>query len=236
MNCSANSDIAVLPSAANSGIARIAALLCVLATFSSFSIQADSPENNDSHWYVGTAVGNVIGSRSSNEYRTDLANSGVAVSSLDVDDSRIGWKFNIGFDVSQSVAIEAGYMDLNDVNLEANGELTDVAAFAANGSNIQPNSADGFTLSSIYRYSVSQNFGLTGSIGVFNWDGDFSTRVQPADENISSDSNSGTDFYFGLGGGYQLFDDVTLSIEWEHYQLDSENAEIWSIGVDYHFK
>jgi hypothetical protein len=201
-----------------------------LTLFGSFSLilsaSAEPKKPLESQWYIG----NAIGSRSAVGYKQGLTPT---VTTLKVDDSRTGWKFNIGFDVSENVAIEAGYLDLNDVNLEGSAEVVDPQAF---GKNTHPTSADGFTLSSTYRFNISQNFGLTGSIGVFNWDGDSASRELINDEELGKDSNSGTDFYFGLGGGYHLSQDVILSIEWERFQMDKEDTDIWSIGVDYHFK
>ena len=97
-------------------------------------------------------------------------------------------------------------------------------------------SADGFILGSVYRYSITENIGITGSVGVFNWEGDFESESLNNNPQTDSDGISGTDVYFGVGGGYQLSDDVTLSIEWEHYKLDNDDAQMWSIGVNYHFK
>ncbi|MFT4926319.1 MAG: hypothetical protein ACI8WB_002417 [Phenylobacterium sp.] len=214
-----------------------AALIISLSVFTSFQALAVDENPQESGWYMGAAVGNVSGSRSVADYKDDLSDNGITVSNLTVDDSRTGWKLNIGFDVTQNVAIEAGYLDLKEVSLEGSAQVTDPEAFNNAAKTIHPNSADGFTLGSTYRYSISQNFGLTGSVGLFNWDGDFNTRALAAPQtDAGKDSTSGTDFYFGLGGGYEVFDDVTLSIEWERYKLDKEDAEVWSIGVDYHFR
>ena len=179
-------------------------------------------QNLLSNWYVGTTIGNKQVVAAPTEFSNDLNPS--QADNLSVDDNS-GWKFNIGYDVTDNIAIEAGYMDLNDVQFEGN-----------NGNNAlfgQNNSADGFTVSSIYRYSVSQKFGLTGSIGVFSWDG---ARAPQSAVEAAQENDSGTDFYFGLGGGYQLTNEVTLSVEWERFQLNSEETDVWSIGVDYHFK
>lgn len=162
------------------------------------------------------------------------------INTISADDNRPGVKLNIGFDLTENVAIAAGYMDLNDVTLEGQSRVVDNGVFESQIDNSLTSSADGFTLSSIYHYSINQNFDLIGSIGVFSWDSDFSAATATLGIQGTTDGgnsgNSGTDFYFGVGGGYQLFDDVVLSVEWEHYQLDSEETQVWSIGVDYHFK
>jgi hypothetical protein len=164
--------------------------------------------------------------------------SSVSVSHLGGNENGPGWKLNIGFGLTDYVAIEAGYLDLNDGSIDSLGNVADAASVSVPSriSDSLTHSADGFTLGSILHYNVSQHFDLSGTVGVFSWGSDGKTGSAPLGDAAAVDGNSGTDFYFGLGGGYQLFDDVTLSVEWEHYQLDSKETQVWSIGVDYHFK
>jgi predicted porin len=158
------------------------------------------------------------------------------MTNIAVDNSRIGWQLNIGFGVTDNVAIEAGYMDLDEGNAQLNGLVRDPELFFSSAKKIHPNTAEGFTLGSVYRYNISSNIDLTGSIGLFNWEGgDLQLQSLNSKQKITTD-DSGTDVYFGLGGGYQLADDVTLMIEWERYKYNDDENEMWSIGVNYHFK
>jgi hypothetical protein len=207
-------------------------LLCAVLFLYSFSVIA--AEDNTA-WYAGTALGQAASDSSTAELGNELITTGVNTTNISVDESRIGWKLNVGFEVTNNVAIEAGYMDLNDVNTELNPVISDPELFFNHNQKINSNSADGFTLGSVYRYNITDNIGLTGSVGVFNWEGDFNSQSLN-NQIIGHDGNKGTDLYFGVGGGYQLSQDVSLSIEWEQYQLDNDKAEMWSIGVNYHFK
>lgn len=221
--CGLDSKLLVTP-----GMVAVTALFGCFSIFTPFAAVASDVVKVESNWYLSAAVDKITTGELTTNYKEGLSKTGVTVTTVGADDSRPGWKFNVGFDVSQNVAIEAGYLDLNEV--EGTAAVSDADAFNTNAH------ADGFTLGSTYRYSVSQNFGLTGSVGVFSWDGDNSAQALAQEPEKVSKEASGTDFYFGLGGGYQLFDDVTLSIEWEKYKIDKEDAEVWSIGVDYHFK
>lgn len=198
----------------------------LLALTCSFSVLA---ADNSSNWYDST----VTSEQTSGEIVEELTTT---VTNIAADDSRIGWKLNVGFDVTNNVAIEAGYMDLNDTSGEMNTVVSNPERFFNNAKKIHPNSAEGFTLGSVYHYNITDNIDLTGSVGLFNWEGDAQTQSLNSNPSIGSDDLKGTDLYFGLGGGYQLSQDVTLSIEWERYQLDDDNAQMWSIGVNYHFK
>jgi opacity protein-like surface antigen len=213
----------------------------VLALSCAFSAAADDAKSsnieNESPRYLSSALENVTAnSGHATEIVETSKNADVTVTNIAADDSRIGWKLNIGFDVTDNVAIEAGYMDLNDGNAQLNQLVNAPELFFSNAKKLHHNATEGFSLGSSYHYNVSSNIGLTGSIGLFNWEGG---ELQPQSLNASPASGleeGGTDVYFGLGGGYQLADDVTLKIEWERYQYNNDNTEMWSIGVNYHFK
>lgn len=207
-------------SASLSGLA-CAALMC------SFSIFAEESQNTavDDKWYVGSPLAEIAPSTSKEQ---DKDNTSVSVTNVAVDESRNGWKINVEFDLSEHFAIGAAYVDLEDVDLDVN--KAEQQMFSPSRK-IMHKATDGFTLESSYHYNLSDNIGLSGSVGLFNWQGDVQTQSLN-----SNTSNSGTDVYFGLGGGYQLSEDVTLKINWERYQLKDEATQMWSIGLNYHFK
>jgi opacity protein-like surface antigen len=205
----------------------------LLLACSSLALADDNPVNTN--WSVGAAIGNVTGGQSMALIDKALTNSGVTVTEIEVDDSRTGWKLNIGFNVTENIVIEAGYVDLNEVSVEFNAVVINPDDFFNTAQKIHPTSADGFTVGSVYHYGLSDSFNLTGSIGLFRWDGDFKTQSLDSNQGVGADSASGTDVYFGLGAGYQLSEDVTLDVEWERYKLDDDNAQMWSVGVNYSF-
>jgi len=189
--------------------------------------------NDDSHWYLGSALGDVDTDLTS-QRNPSATDSSVKVKTINLEESLVGWKLNVGVDVTSNLAIEAGYMDMNQ-DAEVNAVITDPAIFSNFGNNSPTNATDGFTLGSVYRYNITDDIGLTGSVGVFNWEGDIATQALKGNE-AAGDGKGGTDLYFGFGGGYKLSDDVSLSIEWEHYELNDDDTDMWSIGVNYHFK
>lgn len=210
------------------GSVGAALLLC---SYSLFAF-ADDDVDADDKWYVGRALTEVPATESKDE---SIENTSVSVSNVGADDNRNGWKVNVEYDLSEHFAIGAGYVDLKDTEVDING--TEQTGFTP-GRQFLPNSADGFTVESIYHYNLSDNIGLTGSVGLFNWEGDFTSQAinNPNNLDKQSGNQSGTDLYFGLGGGYQLTEDMTLEVNWERYKLDDEATQMWSIGVNYHFK
>ena len=200
------------------------------------SSQSSTAASVSSHWTLGSNLGEANSDLTQSESGAELSASGVIASQFNVEDSRIGWKFNVGFDVTSNFAIKAGYMDLNEANNDADSAIADPAIFGYQSANKSlTNTAEGFSLGSVYRYNVTDSLGFTGSVGVFNWESNLQGQPLNGPQNVD-DQTGGTDIYFGLGGGYQLTNDVSLSIEWEHYKLNDEDTDMLSIGVNYHFK
>lgn len=197
------------------------------------SALAANDSSNNKHWSFGSALGDINTDLTADK-PTLKPDNPVKVKTINLEENRVGWKLNVGVDVTSNIAIEAGYMDMNK-DTEINPVVTDPAIFSNMGNGNPTNAADGFTLGSVYRYNITDQIGLTGSVGVFNWEGDLVNQALngPA---VTNDGKGGTDIYFGLGGGYRLTEDVSLSIEWEHYEFNNDDSDTLSIGVSYHFK
>lgn len=194
---------------------------------------------NSVHWSLGSVVADGEVKLTNEQNHTALSATGVIVNRFNVEDARVGWKFNLGFDLTSNFAIRAGYLDLNELNAD-NFSLVHSAMIPQNQQvnakyfhkNLNP---EGFSLGSVYRYHLTDSLDVTGSLGVFNWHE--TKELQLTDEILENNPSlhSGTDIYFGVGGGYQVTEEVSLSVEWEHYKLDDEDTDMLSIGVNYHF-
>lgn len=197
---------------------------------------AQNASSQTSHWTLGSVLGDSKSDLTQGESGGELSTSGVIASQFNVEDARVGWKFNVGFDLTSNFAIKAGYMDLNEASTDTSSTIADPAVFGHQANKSLTNTAEGFSLGSVYRYNVTDALGFTGSVGVFNWESNLEGQSLNGGAQPLSDQTGGTDIYFGLGGGYKLTDDVSLSIEWEHYKLNDEDTDMLSIGVNYHFK
>lgn len=227
----------LIPASMRCGLWLVAGVM----SFTSLSAAAQSLALSDSDKWKTDAPAVILSSNLSVDGVSGVSAkeaTSVSVTNVAVDDSRSGWKVNVEFDLSEHFAIGAAYVDLQDVELDINSiDNTPSSKLFSPSRKILANSADGFTLESSYHYNLSDNFGLTGSIGLFNWQGgDSGQPLNPNPLSKQSGSDGGTDVYFGLGGGYQLTEEMTLEINFERYKLDNEAKQMWSVGLNYHFK
>lgn len=69
-------------------------------------------------------------------------------------------------------------------------------------------------------------FELFGKAGLAWWDTDVSG---------SSSDDSGTDFAYGVGAAFRLGDRVHIRGEWEVFELDNTDLDMFSLGLDFKF-
>jgi len=74
-------------------------------------------------------------------------------------------------------------------------------------------------------YPVGNNLSIIGKIGFAMWD---------ADAGIFG-SNDGTDLTYGLGVQYDLNPKLAIRGQWQRYDIDDSNGDLFSIGLIYRF-
>lgn len=139
--------------------------LSVLLLCSCSVVANEHGDDKLSSWYYGPTVEAVAVEPDVSDISNDLTTTGVSLSTIGVDDNRVGWKLNVGFDLTSNIAIEAGYRELNDNSPELNALVSDPERFFNRSQKVNPTSTDGFTLGSVYHYSITDNIGLMGSVG-----------------------------------------------------------------------
>lgn len=207
----------------------------VMAGEAKYQQNENAMDDNASSWYLNIGAAYTLGGRSTQSLSNEFTQNGITLVQLDQDDSRFGWKVAGGYQVDENLSFELGFVDLGDIDISLTAEISDPILFANSAKRIHPGTADGYTLSAVYRHSVDHNYSLLGRFGVFNWEGKFDIQEIDTGQNFGGETITGSDFYFGLGGEYHLNDEVSFSLEWEHYKMDEEDANMWSFNLVYWF-
>lgn len=188
-------------------------------------------------WYVHGSVGKVNGSSSVGDIKNPLSNAGFDITQVDLDDSRTGWKFNLGYAINQHWAVEGGYTDLDKVSttIAAVVGVNQVDSFFQQAKTLHPTSAKGWTLSTVATWPLTDKVSVNGRVGLFNWQGDFDTLNLQDNIHVGSDRGDGTDIYYGLYGEFLMSKKSRLTLEWERYRFDDNHSDMFSIGFKYFF-
>lgn len=152
------------------------------------------------------------------------------VSEGDFSDTGTAWQLNGGYRWG-AIGIEGGYADF--ANLSDTVEGLDVNA-----------ALDGFTLGVNGRFNFAEQWYLSGRVGAFFWDADANAAVCAVAGtnrvcNLVDADTDGTDFYAGLGLGYDFNEMFSLGVAYDYFQAEDNdlklNTNTYSIAGEVRF-
>jgi OOP family OmpA-OmpF porin len=180
-----------------------------------------------SKWYIGASVGQADYDISESDFDAAFAASGFT-SNTDIDDDDTGYKAFVGWQFHKNFAAELGYVDLGDFDIDTNITAPTAATFNGDAE------VDGFSLSLVGNYPVTEKFSVIGRIGAYFWDvdADGSATIGATTVNLGG-SDDGTDINFGLGAQYDFNKTIGVRAEYEVYTDvgDEDDIDFLSAGI-----
>ena len=151
----------------------------------------------------------------------------------DIDDSGLGWKGFIGYNFTRHFGLEAGYVDLGEVD----GDFTITAPAAGTGKlDVE---VTGYTISALARYPLYERFEMFGKVGGLFWDKDGrATFIAPPAAAAVSADDDGMDVTIGVGMKYDFTEHIGVRAEWDRYfgvGDDSANVDMYSVGIEFEY-
>lgn len=172
--------------------------------------------------------------------------TGIAPTGTTIDDTDITASIGMGVELSDYVALEAGYVLLGETSLSTSSPVSETLY----GSTVTIDGTfavgvDGFTLGVKGQLPVSDEMSIFGRFGLYKWSSDakFSGSVTIDGSTYSGSTiaslDDGTDPYFGVGIAYNVTEDITLDVNWTRYVLEvlSESLDVdtLNVGVSFNF-
>lgn len=152
-------------------------------------------------WYGGVGIGQ-------SDYRDYSATS--------VSPRSEAWKTYAGYQFNKYLALEGGYVNLNDMTAFTGSTRTNIAT-------------DGWTLGAVVSYPITDKLAVTGKIGGAYLLADVKQKTGAGLTVRSGDD--GYDPNYGVGIRYALFDNVDLRAEWERFDRSNMNIDLLSAGM-----
>lgn len=126
------------------------------------------------------------------------------------DDSATGYKVFGGYQFMKYLGAELEYIDggtVEDLGLEID--------------------VSGFNLSAMGILPVGEKFNLFAKVGMIFWDADISGK--------GGGSDSGEDFSWGIGGGFNFTDNFGIRAEYQGFDIDEADGDMISLGASWQF-
>jgi len=197
-------------------------IMATVLAFSLSSVQAnDLLKNSYITAHVGIAKSNV----STTEVQAEFNRTGSPATVTEVNDRRKGFGLGVGYSLGSNWAVELAYLDLEQVDIKFNSLQT-----VNNLEHIHPESGNGVTLSGLYLHPLSNMTNVRIRLGVFNWNADYDTTIVGSSQ-TGTDSDSGTDAYWGFGLDHKLTKNLQLTGEFQRFDFDRDNTDYVRFGV-----
>ena len=134
-------------------------------------------------------------------------NVSVETDALDFDGSGTGYKLFVGYSFNPHAAIQLEYLDAGDPEMQV-------------GNTLYTTSATGFIAATLIRYPFAKGFDAFGKIGIAFYD---------------SDTSTGVDIAYGLGGSYSFLERYEVRAEYEKVVIDDGDFSMLSISGVFKF-
>jgi OmpA-OmpF porin, OOP family len=80
-------------------------------------------------------------------------------------------------------------------------------------------------------WPINDQFDVFGKVGYFFWDADIDFTGNSGQEGNSS----GSDLSWGIGAGYNFTDNLSITTEYQWFQIEEADAEMWTGNLVWKF-
>ena len=183
----------------------------------------------DSGFYVGAGLGNFALSSES----IDIDEGGLQVNTgRDFDGSDFAFKILGGWQLNKYIAFEGEYFDGGTPDDKFDFSYDDGELVADGGITIEGDTT-GWVLSALGIWPFGDSFNVFAKLGFVMWNVDGKLKIKGSgtylgkpvsiDESVSLGSEDGTDFAWGIGGTWNITDNMGLRAEYQQFELDDFN-------------
>ena len=207
------------------------ALLCAGLLINSLPVAADW-QTIKANSYVNLSVYNAENNQSAEDFLQGFENTEIEITLTDYETNRTAYQFAFGYQYHPALAVEVGYLDLgdNDVNFDSlalsDEELADIVE------ENYPISGNGLTVVNQFGYNVNSNIQILTGLGFFVWQGDIDASLN----DIDRDLDGGVDPIINVTAQYTLKNKVAFQLHAKRIIFDQQNVTLFGLGVNYHLK
>jgi opacity protein-like surface antigen len=196
------------------------AVIALTAAFASAPVAAQS------NFYGVASVGRSTIDVDPSAINTFTAASGLGGTVTQASGNDVGWKLQLGYQMTKSLALEGGYTSLGTAEYtQAN------ALYTATGHK----KADLFNLDLVGKVPLNQSFSALARLGAYRWE---TKSNLPTPAGMNSVTEDGYDWKFGAGAQYEFTPNFTLRGEFERFNgigkqftTGDSKVNLFSIGA-----
>ncbi|MFZ5604495.1 MAG: beta strand repeat-containing protein, partial [Pseudomonadota bacterium] len=223
--------------AATAKAASLGAALLVTTAFSLLPAQSGHAAGTEdlqqqilARSYISVSFYQARGSQGSGDFEQGAAADGVVVSLNDYEESRTAWQIATGYRYLDWSAVELGYLDLGEtqVDLDATGTANNLEAAMSDN---YPVTGHGWTLANRFLWEAMPRVTLSGEVGLFIWEGE----IDLTGANVEPDLDDGTDLLLGVACAYRITDQLEAALHLKRVFFDDQEVDLPGVEGRFHF-
>lgn len=172
--------------------------------------------------------GGAVGQGSSDLGLSDMSDGSQLTGN--VDDSATGWRLYGGYKVFRFFAVEAAWMDVGEVSVDATSDGSGLIYVP--GSVTSELSADGYALAGLGVLPIGSKYQLFAKMGYFFWDAEMS--IANGGSTLAGGTD-GEDMLYGAGFVWNYTGPGSLRLEYETIDMDAMGVDTLSAGLSFRF-
>ena len=180
--------------------------------------------------YISVSFYQAKGSQGAGDFEQGTAGDGVTVNLNEYEESRTAWQIATGYRYLDWSAVELGYLDLGEtqVDLDATGTASNLEAAM---SEHYPVTGHGWTLANRFLWEVMPRVTLSGEVGLFIWEGE----IDLTGADVEPDLDDGTDLLLGVACAYRLTDNLEAALHLKRVFFDDQEVDLLGVEGRFHF-
>ena len=198
----------------------------------SLMIISTSARALDGNFYLGGQLGQAQGEVGAAEMNKRMAQLGYDAHARVSGQSRTAWELIGGYQYSEYLAFEVGYIDLGKVRTRLSGSPVDIQDYLNSANLVHPRSASGYELAISGRYPFDEKNSVYIRGGLLFANSSYKADAQTEFAKRSEDE---TDKFIGIGYGYKINERWEVQINAHNYRVEGEDIRLVGLGVHYTF-
>lgn len=147
-------------------------------------------------------------------------------------DDSTGYRLTVGYNVNPNVAVEGSYTDAGEFDADDDvlALLSFVGGIPVEDASIE---VDGIEFAVVGKAPLSDTVSAYAKLGIFMWDADFNFDFGALGS--GSDSDDGSDPFYGAGVSFGIGEKVALNLEYMFYEAADGDVDVLGAGVVVNF-
>ncbi|MFO1389942.1 OmpA family protein [Cellvibrio sp.] len=184
------------------------------------------------YFYAGGLVGQAQGQVGADEMNQRMESLGYMAQAKVDGQNRSVWALYGGYQYSQYLSVEFGYVDLGTVRTRLSGSPVDIQDYLNSANLVHPRSASGYEFALLGTYPIDEKNSVYLRGGMMFATSRYRATSQTDFAKRLDDDKSA---FIGIGYQYELNDRWGLRATYESYRVENERIGVYGVGLRYKF-